>query len=101
MAPRNSTRRQQPEPSVQPQGVHINNGSVNDELFLDPMLGSPLSIYIEKDVADRDVIVDSIVVSCVINCGGVFGLNIRGYWTSWKIHLSWRAELASCRNMEA
>ncbi|KAJ4483473.1 hypothetical protein J3R30DRAFT_3835326 [Lentinula aciculospora] len=30
------------------------------ELFLDPMLGTPLAMYVEKDVQDRDVLVDLI-----------------------------------------
>ena len=34
----------------------------NDELFLDPMLGTPLAIYIEKDVHDRDNLVEIITV---------------------------------------
>jgi hypothetical protein len=98
MAPRNSTRRQ-PEPTSQPQAVQVNNGPVNDELFLDPMLGSPLSFYIEKDVADRDVIVDAIIVSRVIKSrrnikeSSSLAAISRGYSKPWKIHvpllLSW------------
>ncbi|KAJ3784380.1 hypothetical protein GGU10DRAFT_428532 [Lentinula aff. detonsa] len=30
------------------------------ELFLDPMLGTPLAMYVDKDVQDRDVLVDLI-----------------------------------------
>ncbi|KAG5650561.1 hypothetical protein H0H81_011812 [Sphagnurus paluster] len=33
---------------------------VNPELFIDPMLGTPLPMYIEKDVDDRDVLADLI-----------------------------------------
>jgi hypothetical protein len=32
-------------------------------LFLEPMMGTPLAIYVEKDVEDRDTIVDIITVS--------------------------------------
>lgn len=62
MAPARSTRRpldnhsrpdHQPDPNVDP------------ELFIDPMLGTPLPIYIEKDVADKDALVDLILVSRV------------------------------------
>lgn len=33
-----------------------------EELFLDPMSGQPLQIYIEKDVDNRDVIAEGVVV---------------------------------------
>jgi len=69
MAPaRSSTRRAQIDqnavshPSV---SESDNNGNVNEELFLDPMLGTPLAIYVEKDVEDRDVLVELISVSRV------------------------------------
>jgi hypothetical protein len=51
---------------------------VNEELFLEPMMGTPLAMYIEKDVHDRDVLVDIIIVSrvkvtfCIT--GRIFGL---------------------------
>lgn len=38
------------------------DGAVEDELFLDPMLGTPLAIYVEKDVVDRDQLVEIITV---------------------------------------
>ena len=38
------------------------DGTVDAELFIDPMLGTPLAIYIEKDVADRDNLVEIITV---------------------------------------
>ena len=38
-------------------------GPVNDELFLEPMMGTPLAIYIEKDVTDRDQLIEIITVS--------------------------------------
>ncbi|KAG5641274.1 hypothetical protein DXG03_005586 [Asterophora parasitica] len=31
--------------------------NVNSELFIDPMLGSPLAMYVEKDVEDKDTLV--------------------------------------------
>lgn len=35
------------------------------ELFLDPMLGTPLAMYVEKDVQERDVIIGLITVGRV------------------------------------
>lgn len=52
MAPaRSSTRRQHSD----------SDQNYNNDLFIDPMLGSPLAIYIEKDVVDKDTIADLIV----------------------------------------
>lgn len=34
-------------------------------LFIDLILGTPLAMYVDKDVQDRDVLVDLIVVSRV------------------------------------
>ncbi|KAI9572030.1 hypothetical protein HD554DRAFT_1622615 [Boletus coccyginus] len=57
MAPARSTRRAHspnaPPPPSDPQ---------NAILFLEPMMGTPLTIYIEKDVDDRDDLVDLITV---------------------------------------
>jgi hypothetical protein len=39
------------------------NGVLNENLFLEPMMGTPLQIYIEKDVDDRDLLVDLATVS--------------------------------------
>jgi hypothetical protein len=36
---------------------------IDDDLFIDPMLGIPLAFYIEKDVADRDNLIHLITVS--------------------------------------
>ncbi|KAG6840689.1 hypothetical protein C0991_005048 [Blastosporella zonata] len=47
-------------PSVNPPNIDLN---VNPELFLDPMLGTPLAMYIEKDVLDKDLLADLIPVS--------------------------------------
>lgn len=66
MAPaRTSTRRnQQNQNALARTTIADNNdGAVNGQLFLEPMMGTPLAIYIEKDVEDRDTIVDIITVS--------------------------------------
>jgi hypothetical protein len=39
------------------------NKSASNDLFLDPMMGAPLTIYIEKDVPDKDLLTDLIIVS--------------------------------------
>ncbi|KAF5393195.1 hypothetical protein D9757_000539 [Collybiopsis confluens] len=31
------------------------------QLFIDPMLGTPLSLYVEKDIQDKDILVDLII----------------------------------------
>jgi hypothetical protein len=41
------------------------NGIVNEDLFLEPMMGTPLQVYIEKDVSDRDLLVELVTVSRV------------------------------------
>lgn len=51
--PRSSTQRQQVD----------SDQNFNNDLFIDPMLGSPLAIYVEKDVQDKDTITQLIVVS--------------------------------------
>ena len=56
MAPaRNSSRR---PPSANPG----QDESVQSDLFLEPMMGNPLAIYVDKDVQDRDTVVDLIIV---------------------------------------
>lgn len=67
MAPaRSSNRRTQHDQSnsARPAGLDEHHG-VDEELFLEPMMGTPLAIYVEKDVEDRDAIVDLITVSCI------------------------------------
>lgn len=54
--PRASTRRQHAQPDA----------NFASDLFIDPMLGSPLPIYIEKDVQDKDDIAQLIVVSLAV-----------------------------------
>lgn len=86
MAPvRTSTRRAtrrsqaQPQPTTGPSSSNANalenrsqvvtsNGAVvaNEDLFLDPMMGLPLQIYVEKDVNDRDNILHMISVSAAV-----------------------------------
>ncbi|KAF8639576.1 hypothetical protein AX17_001478 [Amanita inopinata Kibby_2008] len=49
--PRSSNRRQQDA------NHHLDNDDdINNDLFIDPMLGTPLAMYIEKDVQDKDSI---------------------------------------------
>jgi len=43
------------------------NATVNRELFLEPMMGTPLQMYIEKDVQDRDDLIDLITVRRVFS----------------------------------
>ena len=41
------------------------DAAVDDEanaIFIDPVFGTPLAIYVDKDVENRDVIVDTINV---------------------------------------
>ena len=70
MAPaRASARRSQQDsnPASRPSASDNDaNIAVNDELFLEPMMGTPLQIYIEKDVEDRDDLVDLITVGRVL-----------------------------------
>ena len=66
MAPgRSSARRSAHSSQVPPSGQHAQDDDVvaNKDLFIDPMLGTALAIYIEKDVEDKDIISDLIVVS--------------------------------------
>ncbi len=59
MAPaRSSTRRGH----IQPHALDAGS-SGNHDLFIDPMLGTPLAVYIEKDVHDREALVNLITVS--------------------------------------
>lgn len=45
-----------------PQDV-VGTQEVEAELFIDPMLGIPLAVYIDKDVHDRDLLVELVTVS--------------------------------------
>lgn len=66
MAPaRSSTRRAHVEQNIiPPSSLHDQDTDDNaaEQLFIDPMLGTPLAIYIEKDVDDRDSLVELINV---------------------------------------
>lgn len=55
--PRNNNRTSASQPAAS------SSNAVNNELFLEPMMGTPLQIYIEKDVPDRDQLVELITVS--------------------------------------
>ena len=66
MAPARRARRDQaPHPS-QPQHPisppDVDEHGADDELFVDPLMGTPLAIYVEKDVDNRDEIVELIMV---------------------------------------
>lgn len=66
MAPaRSSIRRAQHDQNAVPRPSTSDNPSiiVNEELFLEPMMGTPLQMYIEKDVEGKDALVDVITVS--------------------------------------
>lgn len=52
----------QQQPAPQPD---INHGPSQD-IFIDPMMGTALQIYVEKDVEDRDTIVELITVCRVL-----------------------------------
>ena len=45
-----------------PPDQSFNNPNVNRELFIDPMLGTPLAVYIEKDVEDKATLVNLVTV---------------------------------------
>lgn len=51
---------QPPPPPLQSQPAVDPNA---DRLFLDPMSGQPLSLYVEKDVDNKESLSESIVVS--------------------------------------
>lgn len=67
MAPARSTRRNPHEQSVplrsaQTDASPVADGAQTSDLFLEPMMGTPLTIYIEKEVEDRDTLVELITV---------------------------------------
>ena len=70
MAPvRPSARRLLPQSTSDQGQTHSgasNDPNVNNELFIDPMLGTPLAVYIEKDVEEKDELVRLVTVSCPI-----------------------------------
>ncbi|KIK45091.1 hypothetical protein CY34DRAFT_801945 [Suillus luteus UH-Slu-Lm8-n1] len=61
MAPARSTRRNQHEQSVSLRSGQDASPTVDgpgSDLFLEPMMGTPLNVYIEKEVEDRDTLVE-------------------------------------------
>lgn len=67
MAPARSTRRNQHEQSVSLRSAQsdpspVEDGSSGSDLFIEPMMGTPLTVYIEKEVEDRDTLVELILV---------------------------------------
>jgi hypothetical protein len=70
MAPvRPSARRLQTQNTSDQGQTHSgpsNDPNVNNELFIDPMLGTPLAVYIEKDVEEKDELVRLVTVCCLI-----------------------------------
>ena len=60
-----------------PQDV-VGNQDVEAELFIDPMLGIPLAIYIDKDVNDRDELAELVTVSQRVNNGRILKWERRG-----------------------
>ncbi|KAG6337095.1 hypothetical protein ID866_2006 [Astraeus odoratus] len=66
MAPARSNRRTQHEQPVQlrnaPSDASTSNNASNSDLFLEPMMGTPLAVYIEKDVDERESLVELITV---------------------------------------
>jgi hypothetical protein len=69
MAPAHSNH-----PRVQHQHQHqqrdqsANSDIVEHGLFLEPMMGTPLAMYVHKDVSDHDRVVDLITVSPCAGC---------------------------------
>jgi hypothetical protein len=65
MAPARSTRRNQHEQSVSlrsGQDASPTADGPGGDLFLEPMMGTPLNVYIEKEVEDRDTLVELVTV---------------------------------------
>lgn len=60
----NRARRDQPPHASQPQNesTPFEEDNQGDDLFLDPLMGTPLAIYVEKDVENRAEIVELVSV---------------------------------------
>ncbi|KIJ49439.1 hypothetical protein M422DRAFT_27806 [Sphaerobolus stellatus SS14] len=54
MPPATSRRPRHPRPPAPQQSNVQSVPDANEELFVDPLTGAPLSFYVEKDVADKD-----------------------------------------------
>ena len=65
----NRARRDNTQQPPQSQNVSPPDEDANtsDDLFLDPLMGTPLAIYVEKDVDNRDEIVELITVCRLIH----------------------------------
>lgn len=63
MAPARSNRRTRTNTAPQDTTVQLpDDPNINSHLFIDPMLGTPLAMYVEKDVDYRDIVVQMIEV---------------------------------------
>ncbi|EMD37492.1 hypothetical protein CERSUDRAFT_123436 [Gelatoporia subvermispora B] len=64
MAPARTTNRraQRDQHNAQPSSsqANVSDNVAGDDLFLEPMMGTPLAIFVEKDVENRDTIVELI-----------------------------------------
>ena len=64
--------------ALQPQSPPDDQHGEVQKLFLDPMSGLPLSLYVEKDVEDRDTLIETIIVSVFPHhCGRVHDVKSR------------------------
>ncbi|KAH9855178.1 hypothetical protein C2E23DRAFT_751774 [Lenzites betulinus] len=59
----NRARRDQAPHAPPPQNISppLDESNMDEGLFLDPLMGTPLAIYVEKDVENRDEIVELVV----------------------------------------
>ncbi|KAI8993801.1 hypothetical protein BD414DRAFT_480470 [Trametes punicea] len=59
----NRARRETAKHASQPQNISppLDEQNSQNDLFLDPLMGTPLAIYVERDVENRDEIVELIV----------------------------------------
>lgn len=57
MAPVRTHSHSHHKPSAATDAVPASHG-----IFLEPMMGTPLALYVHKDVGDRDIVVDLIQV---------------------------------------
>ncbi|KAI6167565.1 hypothetical protein EDD17DRAFT_963655 [Pisolithus thermaeus] len=61
MAPARSNRRTHQEQPVQLRNTPSDTNAANKtDLFLEPMMGTPLTVYIEKDVEEKESLVELI-----------------------------------------
>jgi hypothetical protein len=64
MAPAHPRVQQQQQQQQQQQRDPSDNAEIAEHgLFLEPMMGTPLAMYVHKDVSDHDHVVDLIAVS--------------------------------------